>query len=53
MTYYADLTPYTYDRGSWDPEASSRWRGLQLLNIGWLSRSKNYSKGVLSPGAFS
>ncbi|MFC9646508.1 DUF7919 family protein [Streptomyces mirabilis] len=45
MTYYADLTPYTYDRDNWDPEASGRWRGVPLLNVGWLSRSENYSKG--------
>ncbi|WP_455680486.1 DUF7919 family protein [Streptomyces hirsutus] len=50
MTYYADLTPYTYDRDNGDPEASGCWRGVPLLNVGWLSRSKTYSKGAPPTG---
>ncbi|WP_455753575.1 DUF7919 family protein [Streptomyces hirsutus] len=50
MTYYADLTPYTYDRDNGDPEASGCWRGVPLLNVGWLSRGNTYAKGAPPSG---
>lgn len=37
MTYYADLTPYSYEENE-DP-------GETLLNVGWLSRDYDYPKG--------
>lgn len=49
MTYYADLTPYTYDRDNWDPEASGIWRGVEVLNVGWLRGGKRYVKGSPPP----
>ncbi|MFJ7492633.1 hypothetical protein ACIQZB_15515 [Streptomyces sp. NPDC097727] len=49
MTYYADLTPYTYDSDNWDPEASGIWRGVEVLNVGWLGRGKRYSQGSPPP----
>ncbi|MFF3322309.1 hypothetical protein [Streptomyces sp. NPDC002889] len=50
MTYYADLTPYTYDRDNWDPTASGVWRSVTLRNVGWLDRGKTYAKGAPPPG---
>ncbi|MEW2400920.1 hypothetical protein [Streptomyces sp. NPDC046862] len=51
MTYYADLTPYTYDSDHWDPEASGRlWQGVPVLNVGWLSGDKGYANGSAPPG---
>ncbi|MFG2894975.1 hypothetical protein [Streptomyces sp. NPDC048248] len=49
MTYYADLTPYTYDSDNGDPEASGTWRGVEVLNVGWLRRGKRYPKGAPPP----
>ncbi|MET9513441.1 hypothetical protein ABZX62_34205 [Streptomyces flavidovirens] len=59
MTYYADLTPYTYDtdidRSSPGPEetdgpASRAFRGLPQVNVGWLARVRPYAKGDAPPG---
>jgi hypothetical protein len=50
MTYYADMTPYTYDRDNGDPTASGVWRGVTLLNVGWLHRGKAYAKGAPPSG---
>ncbi|WP_199551873.1 hypothetical protein [Streptomyces sp. N35] len=50
MTYYADLTPYAYDRDNGDPRASGTWQGLKLLNVGWLHRGKAYAKSAPLPG---
>lgn len=49
MTYYADLTPYTYDSDNWDPGAPGLWRGVAVLNVGWLDRGKRYSQGAPPP----
>jgi len=44
MAYFEDLTPYKYMHRSIKP-------GLIQLNVGWLSRGKNYNQG-LSTEAF-
>ncbi|WP_456340319.1 DUF7919 family protein [Streptomyces anulatus] len=49
MTYYADLTPYTYDRDYGGPGASGLWRGVPVLNVGWLGRGRRYSQGAPPP----
>lgn len=49
VTYYADLTPYTYGSDNGDPEASGLWRGVPVLNVGWLGRGKRYSQGAPPP----
>ncbi|MGW2563463.1 DUF7919 family protein [Streptomyces sp. NPDC001514] len=49
MTYYADLTPYTYDRDNWAPAASGLWRGVTLLNVGWLDSGRGYATGSPPP----
>ncbi len=50
MTYYGDLTPYTYDRDNGDTAASGLWQGVPVLNVGWLSRGKRYTTGSAPPG---
>ncbi|MCX4804690.1 DUF7919 family protein [Streptomyces goshikiensis] len=50
MTYYADLTPYTYDKDNWARDATGLWRGVPLTNVGWLDRGKPYEKGTAPPG---
>ncbi|MFD7440102.1 hypothetical protein [Streptomyces sp. NPDC059909] len=50
MTYYADLTPYTYDRDNWHPEASGLWHGVPLVNMGWLDSDMPYPKGIVPEG---
>ncbi|WP_444970458.1 DUF7919 family protein [Streptomyces lunaelactis] len=50
MTYYADLTPYAYDRENWDPEASGLWCGVPLLNVGWLDRGETYPRATAPTG---
>lgn len=49
MTYYADLTPYTYGSDNWTPGDAALWRGVPVLNVGWLGRGKRYSKGAPPP----
>ncbi|WP_441350949.1 DUF7919 family protein [Streptomyces sp. or3] len=49
MTHYADLTPYTYGRNNRTPGDAGLWRGVPVLNVGWLGRGKRYSKGVPPP----
>lgn len=49
MTYYADLTPYTYGSGKRDLEASDSWRGVPVLNVGWLARGRRYARGAPPP----
>jgi hypothetical protein len=50
MTYYADLTPYTYDTENWARDATSLWCGVPLTNVGWLERGKPYEKGTAPSG---
>ncbi|MFJ9680089.1 hypothetical protein ACIRP2_18775 [Streptomyces sp. NPDC101194] len=50
MTYYADLTPYTYDSDNWDPGAPGPRRGVAVLNAGWLDRGRSYPQGSPPPG---
>lgn len=49
MTYYADLTPYAYGRDNGDLGASGLWRGVPVLNVGWLGRGRRYSQGAPPP----
>ncbi|MET9520042.1 hypothetical protein [Streptomyces sp. NPDC002994] len=58
MTYYADLTPYTYDtdesttqeQEAAAPVGDSRdFRGLPQVNVGWLARVRPYAKGDPPP----
>ncbi|WP_456340777.1 DUF7919 family protein [Streptomyces anulatus] len=49
MTYYADLTPYAYRRDNGDLGASGLWRGVPVLNVGWLGRGRRYSQGAPPP----
>lgn len=39
MTYYPDLSPYTYDSSD-----------EKMLNIGWLSREHPFNTGIAPPG---
>ncbi|MBM9504352.1 DUF7919 family protein [Actinacidiphila acididurans] len=48
MTYYRDLTPYTYGSDDWD--LAGRWQGIPLLTVGWLSRGRRYAKGAPPAG---
>ncbi|MEU8528896.1 hypothetical protein AB0C77_25405 [Streptomyces sp. NPDC048629] len=50
MTYYADLTPYTYDRDNWATDATGLWQGVPLVNVGWLQRGQPYEQGVPPSG---
>ena len=50
MTSYADLTPYTYDRDNWQPDATGLWSGLPLLHVGRLDRGKPYAEGTTPDG---
>lgn len=53
MTYYPDLTPYTYDTERSTPETADGdrdFRGLPQVNVGWLARGKPYPKGEAPPG---
>lgn len=50
MTYYADLTPYTYDRDNGSRDATRLWRGVPLVNVGWLQRGKPYQEGAAPSG---
>ncbi|WP_151771742.1 hypothetical protein [Streptomyces abyssomicinicus] len=50
MTYYADLTPYTYlPPGGPGTGTPPPWHGLPLLNVGWLSAARGYRKGTPPP----
>ncbi|MEV6107340.1 hypothetical protein AB0M28_21910 [Streptomyces sp. NPDC051940] len=46
MTYYADLTPYAYDR-DWAADATRLWQGAPVVNVGRLDRGRPYEQGVV------
>ncbi|MDH6225500.1 hypothetical protein [Streptomyces sp. MJP52] len=51
MTYYADLTPYTFLPPDGPGAGAPRpWHGLPLLNVGWLSAARRYRRGTPPPG---
>ncbi|MFD5100528.1 DUF7919 family protein [Streptomyces albidochromogenes] len=51
MTYYADLTPYTYDTDSGAPtSAPTAPRAVPHVNVGWLGRVRPYAKGDAPAG---
>lgn len=50
MTYYADLTPYTYDTDNGMPDPPARRAGLPLLNVGWLCHERDHPKGKAPEG---
>ncbi|MGC4949015.1 hypothetical protein ACLQ2N_22820 [Streptomyces sp. DT224] len=50
MTYYEDLTPYTYDRDNWAGDATGLWHGVPLINVGWLERGRPYEQGDAPSG---
>ncbi|MGW7054076.1 DUF7919 family protein [Streptomyces sp. NPDC054887] len=53
MTYYADLTPYTYGTNTAAPQQADRaplFDGLPQVNVGWLARVRPYAKGDAPPG---
>ncbi|MFG2673167.1 hypothetical protein [Streptomyces sp. NPDC048445] len=47
MTYYADLTPYTYDRDNCarGETGAGIWRDVPLINVGWLEHGQPYEQG--------
>jgi hypothetical protein len=50
VTYYADLTPYTYDTDNGIPDTPARQADVPLLNVGWLCRERDYPKGRAPAG---
>ncbi len=46
MTHYADLTPYTYSKGSADSVLKAT--GLPTLNVGWLEQGQPFTTGETS-----
>ncbi|MFV5991379.1 hypothetical protein ACNPQM_02655 [Streptomyces sp. NPDC056231] len=50
MTYYADLTPYTYFAHNPQGGSAGLWRGVSVVNVGWLARGRRYPKGVAPAG---
>ncbi|GAA3091322.1 hypothetical protein GCM10017562_73090 [Streptomyces roseofulvus] len=50
MTYFADLTPYTYGGDCSVVEVARRWPGVSLVNVGWLARGRRYRRGVAPAG---
>ncbi|MEU3794726.1 DUF7919 family protein [Streptomyces fructofermentans] len=47
MTYYADLTPYTYGHDMAQP-GPGHWRGMPEVNVGWLERGRSHPKEAAS-----
>ncbi|MGI5402931.1 hypothetical protein ACQEVG_26465 [Streptomyces sp. CA-135486] len=44
MTYFEDLTPYSYADEGMTGEPTTHWRGMPVVNVGWLSRRKRFPK---------